>query len=214
MTETQLIKFWSRVDKSGDCWEWTGCKTPQGYGLFFIKRGISQLRAHRISYELANGNIPEGMIICHSCDNPPCVNPDHLWAGTIIDNNLDCIKKGRNCKGEKSSFSKLTPKKVAEIRALAFKLPYPKIAQIFGITRSNVGQIIRNNTWIDPLYTPPAPFNFSKREAFGESKSLSEWVKDPRCRCSLITLRSRAYQKDCDLEAAITTPSNRNNKPC
>lgn len=88
--------FWKRVDKSPHpkgCWLWTGSKNRQGYGeTMFRKR---HLRANRVAYELANGPIPEGLMVLHSCDNPPCVNPDHLFLGTGTDNMQDCIRKGR-----------------------------------------------------------------------------------------------------------------------
>lgn len=93
LTPTQLENFWSKVDKSGDCWIWTGSRHGFGYGLFGLN-GKTR-RAHRISYELVNGPIPEGFVLCHTCDNPPCVNPDHLFVGSKADNTHDALRKGR-----------------------------------------------------------------------------------------------------------------------
>lgn len=88
--------FWKNVDMRGEdeCWEWKGSKTgPKGYGE--ISMGRKLWRTHRLSYFLTHGEIPEGKMICHSCDNPPCCNPKHLFAGTALDNALDMHSKGR-----------------------------------------------------------------------------------------------------------------------
>ena len=91
----QWYEFWSWVDKGDedDCWEWKGGKT-EGYGQLNY-HGV-QSRAHRIAWELKNGEIPDGMYICHSCDNPSCCNPNHLFMGTAKDNTDDCISKDRH----------------------------------------------------------------------------------------------------------------------
>lgn len=93
-------RFWRFVAKGShsDCWIWRGGRHPRGYGILPIARGGKNrnVRAHRLSWEMANRcKIPEGMVACHSCDNPPCVNPAHIWIGTQADNMRDMIAKGR-----------------------------------------------------------------------------------------------------------------------
>lgn len=90
-------RFWSKVDRRGpdECWPWRGRVNPDGYGLFDL--GKTATTAHRVAWELSNGEpIPKDLLGCHTCDNPPCVNPAHLFIGTIADNNRDRTTKGRD----------------------------------------------------------------------------------------------------------------------
>lgn len=116
-------RFWEKVDKRGpdDCWEWQGYRGPNGHGQMRGTPGTTA--AHRVSWELHNGPIPEGLHICHHCDNPPCVNPAHLFLGTHQDNMRDMVEKGRNSKppvhrikGEGSTNAHFTNAQVREFR--------------------------------------------------------------------------------------------------
>lgn len=90
-------RFWSRVNKTSTCWLWTMGTDKDGYGKISSgkRQNRKHMRAHRVSYELYKGAVPDGMFVCHTCDNPSCVNPEHLFLGTAFDNNRDTINKGR-----------------------------------------------------------------------------------------------------------------------
>jgi HNH endonuclease len=90
-------RFWTKVIKSENCWEWQGVKNGDGYGQF--KRDGQMVPAHRIAFELIHGEIPNGLYVLHQCDNPPCVKPSHLYLGTQFDNMRDMFQKGRDNPG-------------------------------------------------------------------------------------------------------------------
>lgn len=147
-------RFWLYVNRKGedDCWEWTGGKDTFGYGMFTLKRGkANSLRAHRFSYEMVYGNIPSGMFVCHKCDNPGCVNPNHLFLGTAFDNNLDRDRKGRQVayKGENHPSAKLNKHKIFEMKykRKLYKYSYRKLGELFGVSASTTQRALNGITW-------------------------------------------------------------------
>ena len=137
-------RFWAKVDKSGNCWNWAAGKR-RGYGRFVIKN--KSKGAHRVSWEMANGKIPDGSLVCHSCDNPSCVNPDHLFLGTHATNNKDRDEKGRAVyvRGDKHGNSKLNEIDIFLIREL--EKPHNCIADFFDISASAVSAIKTRRNW-------------------------------------------------------------------
>lgn len=141
-------RFWKKVDKSGDCWNWTGARNSGGYG------SMGEGKAHRISYELNIGPIPSGrghhgICVCHTCDNRACVNPAHLFLGDHADNMADAAAKGRfgDRSGAKNPRAKLTPDDVENIRANAMNLTRQEIADMFGVSKSLVEKILSGKVW-------------------------------------------------------------------
>lgn len=143
-------RFERHLDTSGACWLWTGSKNPNGgdYGRFRF-RGKGAL-AHRASYQIYCGEIPDGMQVLHSCDNPPCVNPGHLFVGSQDDNIADMVAKGRQrgTKGIEHHGAKLSPEKAFFIRWHdAIGIRHKEIAETFGVTRPLISAICRNELW-------------------------------------------------------------------
>lgn len=141
-------KFMRSFQKTDGCWIWERAKTDLGYGIFCV--GRKNYSAHRYSYELTNGPIPKGLFICHKCDNPSCINPDHLFAGTPLDNIRDAIAKGRlKPKGEDRSSAKLKNEDVLEIReSYKSKLENQyELARRFNVSRSLITHIVNRKAW-------------------------------------------------------------------
>lgn len=142
-------RFWSKVSKGNTCWLWTDGSDKDNYGKFMTKENGIQIdhRAHIYSYELKHDPIPEGMCVCHTCDNPPCVNPFHLFLGTTEQNTFDRNQKGRQAKGAKVATSKLEDEDVKTLRLLSDTLSVTQLAKRFNITRSSVYAILARRTW-------------------------------------------------------------------
>lgn len=149
-TSNELKRFWSKVDMSGGddvCWHWIANHDHRGYGRIRWC-GLTTL-AHRISYELAYGEFTPELCVCHHCDNPSCVNPRHLFLGTRKVNNQDMIRKKRQAKGEALPQHKLTKHEVVEIRQryAVGTVSYKELAAEYGVSLSNIAQIITRKIW-------------------------------------------------------------------
>jgi hypothetical protein len=143
------VRFWRRVRKDQDCWTWTGPLLQDGYGQ--IRWNGKTLGAHRAAYQLLVGPVPDHLWVLHTCNNPSCVNPLHLYLGTVEDNNRDRDRAGRQARlrGPLNGHDKLTWEKVAEIRTLYAdgQQTYKSLGHLYKVDRTMIGQIIRNETW-------------------------------------------------------------------
>lgn len=161
-------RFFEKVNKTGYCWNWIG-STDGRYGQIFYN-GKSR-KAHRVSYELTYGEIPTGMNVCHRCDNPRCVNPEHLFLGSQVDNLRDCVQKGRNGtvtkpwriangdrstarlhpetikRGELHKKAKLTTEIVLYLREHKGEKSSRQFASQFGVSYSLINQVLSGKTW-------------------------------------------------------------------
>ena len=125
------------------CVIFPGCKSRRGYGLLRYQNKLQH--AHRVSYKILHGEIPNNMCICHTCDNRGCVNPLHLFAASHKENMEDMVKKGRSLKGEKNKTAKLSPEKVIQIRQDTRS--NPKIAVDFGVSKNAIHKIKTGKMW-------------------------------------------------------------------
>ena len=181
-------RFFKWVRKTDSCWLWKGATTPKGYGQINIRtNGKTKLiTAHRYSWQVHHGPIPEGMHVCHHCDTPPCVNPDHLFLGTYEDNMMDMILKGRQPR------AKLNAAQVKAIRLDTRK--HEDIAKEYGVVRQTVSMLKAIRTW---LYVPgevrqhePEPHTGEKNPA---SKLTDNDVKDIRASKERVNALAERY---------------------
>lgn len=133
-----LDAFVNRIQKTESCWIWTGKVNQSGYGMFCLA-GDRPIRAHRHAFMLWNGELQRHEIVMHTCDNPRCVNPEHLKKGTRADNNKDCTDKGRRPKGVNHWNNKLTDEQVASIRTNSRKQSI--LAKEYGVHQSTISKI-------------------------------------------------------------------------
>jgi hypothetical protein len=142
-----ISRFWSYVDIKGEdeCWEWKGVLDIGGYGHFSLNG--KHIPAHRLSYQLYYGDIPEGKQINHTCHNRKCCNPFHTYAGTHKDNMDDMVRMNRQANGESQGMAKLTEKQVVEIKENRNNLSQRKLGELYGVKHNTIGNILRNRTW-------------------------------------------------------------------
>lgn len=166
----QIKAFFEKfiIDENTKCWNWTGQLTHNGYGRHSYKeKGMS---ATRVSWNIHKGEIDfdlMGILVCHKCDNPACVNPDHLFLGTQKDNMQDCVDKNRINKGTDRPQHILTEENVKEARRLRQNEEYSfeKLSNLFGVSKSGITNAIKGNTWKHVDYPIPT---FHREPGFQE----------------------------------------------
>lgn len=131
-------RFWGKVDKADGCWNWTAHINRTGYGCFDNKT------AHRVSYAMTYGDIPDGLWVLHKCDNRKCVRPDHLFLGTAKDNTADMINKGRARRGTRGNGGRITDEEIAEIRRAyaAGGITQTKLGEKYSLSNGYISRVI------------------------------------------------------------------------
>lgn len=202
LTASDIERFWSKVDKSGECWLWTAATFSDGYGT--IQIGGQARRAHRIAYVIANGPIAPELFVCHSCDTPRCVNPAHLWLGTAADNASDRNIKGRTRRGtgntpgyklphgsnlhERNPRARITMDDAQAIRArYAAGDRIAALSRAYGLAHSTVSHIVAGRTWRQYI---------GSRETYSDAEIELDRVATERAAQLAATLADEQAERD------------------
>lgn len=203
-------RFWSNVEKCEDgCWRYRGYVTPQGYGRICRGGKLGSIPAHRYSWLLHHGEAPDRKLaVCHKCDNRLCVNPDHLFLGTLNDNNQDCVAKRRHSFGSKHGSAKLTEVQVVEILSCNSE-PAALLAKKFSVSEDTILGIRRGELWShvprllpQPTSGPRAPTRLLTHN--GITRTRSEWERVLGFSPSTIHFR---LKRGWTVERALTEPA-------
>lgn len=135
------------IDKETGCWVWFASTAGRGYGQIKIPKTRKQIYAHRLSYMIHKGEIPDDKEVCHTCDNPQCVRPSHLFLGSRKDNLQDMKSKGRHLNGSRNSQSKLTDVKVRQIHIDSKSMSQSKLAKCYGVSQGTIWKILNGIRW-------------------------------------------------------------------
>lgn len=148
---TTVTRFWKHVTFTSTCWLWNGAHNTHGYGLLWHRNGKRKWATlvHRIAWELHNGPIPEGFCVCHHCDTPNCINPSHLFVGTLTDNIRDMDRKGRRAIEGRHPRAKLTPEDVRAIRKVYVPgiCTYRQLALQYDVHHTIILDIVKHRIW-------------------------------------------------------------------
>lgn len=146
-TATIRANFWTFTNRADGCWLWSKGVAADGYAHTVPTAG--EHLAHRISWTLTHGPIPDGLKVCHTCDVRHCINPAHLFLGTNADNTADMVQKGRHVHGERHPLHRLTAEQIADIRAryAAGGIPQWKLAEEYGVSQAIISKICRGQVW-------------------------------------------------------------------
>lgn len=146
-----VAEFWDNVGKGtiDECWPWNRARVEKGYGVVYLRK--KRWYTHQLSYTVSIGEIPEGMCVCHACDNPPCCNPSHLFLGTNYDNTMDKVSKGRcsRTNGIRNGANKLTEQQVLDIRSehATGKIGYAALGRRYQVHEQTIKEIVIRKTW-------------------------------------------------------------------
>jgi hypothetical protein len=150
LTTTPLVdRFWGSVQKGDGCWEWTGATFPGMYGKLYVLELRKEVAVHRVSWEIHFGPIPEGMLVCHTCDNRLCVRPEHLFLGTNAENMADMVQKARASRGEARPTARLTAENVVAIRTAyaAGGTSHRLLGEEYGVSETTIRAVISRAHW-------------------------------------------------------------------
>lgn len=146
-TTKERLEYYRQIDPETGCWIWTGSVVGGRYGQTTMGDG-KPMKAHRVSYLTYVGEIPDGMMVCHKCDNPRCINPEHLFLGSALDNQRDSVVKGRNARGSRQGNSKLTESDVASIRLMIEDgKSDAEISAAYHVVPANIWHIRTGRAW-------------------------------------------------------------------